>query len=149
MNDKQLALAKAIAKYEAQGYIVRTEEVSLNKIKGIYEVRGYQVIAIKGIYEVRESYNKNGQKKYIHNYKNNKYHGKAEGWFEDGQNHYISNFKNGKLDGEQKRWYTNRQLWHICNYKDGKIDGLLFEWNKDGTPDPTELWENGKFIKNI
>jgi len=108
---RQQAMAKAKAKYEAQGCTVT--------------VGTYALTAIKGIYKIWEGYHNNGQKAYICNYKNGKQDGKQEGWYENGKKEYIYNFKDGKFHGEQLRW------------------------NEDGTEEPTELWENGEFVKYI
>ena len=108
---RQQAMAKAKAKYEAQGYSVTTGDHELAAIKGIYKI--------------------------------------CEGYYDNGQKACIRNFINGKWHGEYKSWHNNGQLLYTLNYKDGKIDGLQFEWNKDGTPKPTELWENGEFVKYI
>ena len=134
-NKTMQALANAKAEYEAQGYSVITTESA--------------VFATKGIYEAREMYYEDGSQRNISNYKNGKWHGEQERWYENGQKHYIANYTEGNLDGEQKMWFANGQQEFICNFKDGKQDGQQEGWNEDGTQRPSQLWENGKFIKYI
>jgi len=87
MTKLQLALAKAKAKYEAEGYNVFTTESA--------------VFATKGIYEVWERYHDNGQKACILNYKNGKVDGEQKRWYNNGQLWYTLNYKDGKQDGKQ------------------------------------------------
>ena len=140
---RQQAMAKAKAKYEAQGY-----SVEINKYEG-------RLIATKVSGEYKECevsmwYHNTTQLKSIRRYhKNLSLHGNSEGWYVNGYREYIENSINDKLDGEQKRWYNNGQQEYILNYKNGKMDGEQLSCNKDGTPKPTELWENGEFVKYI
>jgi antitoxin component YwqK of YwqJK toxin-antitoxin module len=39
----------------------------------------------------------------------------------NGQLRFVWNFKEGKMDGENIDYYENGQIEEICNYKDGKI----------------------------
>ena len=134
-NKTMQALANAKAEYEAQGYSVITTESA--------------VFATKGIYEAREMYYEDGSQRNISNYKNGNAHGVQKSFYDNGQKHYIANYTEGNLDGEQKMWFANGQQEFICNFKDGKQDGQQEGWNEDGTQRPSQLWENGVFIKNI
>ena len=101
-NKKIQALAKAITKYEAQGYTVTTGD--------------HELTAIKGIYKIWESYHDNGQKACILNFINDKLDGAQKRWYNNGQKAYICNYKNGKQDGKQEGWNedgteTAAELW--------------------------------------
>lgn len=66
-----------------------------------------------------EGWHKNGQKLYEHHYRDGKRHGKYEGWYPNGQKDYESHYRDDELHGPDVSWYADGQLEYECYFEDG------------------------------
>lgn len=96
------------------------------------------------LYEERDD---NGQLRERGNYKNGKFVGLRECWYEDGApQERIHHDENGEWDGIYESWYKNGQP-HICtNFKNGKYHGLFKLWNSNGQLKERSFYINGKEV---
>ena len=73
--------------------------------------------------------------------------GSMRSYYENGQLESDSNYKRGKLHDLVEHYYENSQLKFRGNYIEGQRDGL-FEWfDEEGNITETELYKNGKMVK--
>lgn len=95
---------------------------------------------------IGKCYNNNGQLNTRINYKNGKYHGLYERWYENGQLRGRINYENGKGHGLCEEWYEDGQLRYHINYKNGKYHGLYEEWDDNGKLINSVNYENGEIV---
>jgi len=65
------------------------------------------------------------------------YSGLIKRHFRNGQTKFIGNYKDGKKEGLWECYYKNGQLASKGNYIDGKLNGLIEFYNEDGQLDVT------------
>ena len=98
-------------------------------------------------------------------------HGVVRWWYPNGKRYAVKIFENGKLQGEYLEWWDNGNKYVEAKCRDGFLDGRRVEWNihgekmteelyKSGVLDgerlvyvdkilvKTEVWKNGKLMKN-
>ena len=75
----------------------------------------------------------NGNKRAKGNWKDGKYDGLVEVWYESGQKAVEGNWKDGKLNGLVVEWHENGQKLMEANYKDGEVTSGKY-WNSEGEP---------------
>ena len=76
-------------------------------------------------------YYKNGQKRSVTTYKDDKEDGLSTWWYENGQKNWEGTLKDGKLDGLYTIWYENGQKEIEGTYKDGELIEST-SWDGDG-----------------
>lgn len=74
----------------------------------------------------------NGQLNKQGNYKNGKFHGKWEGWYEDGTKSFEINHAEGLLDGAYITYYKNGNMKEKGVYKDNNKYGHWQYFDKGG-----------------
>jgi antitoxin component YwqK of YwqJK toxin-antitoxin module len=83
---------------------------------------------------------KNGQESCIENWKDGKLHGVRTTYYESGNKRDEENYKQGKLDGKKTIWYENGQKEIEAYFKGGSRYGVWTTWREDGTNEGETNW---------
>ena len=89
-------------------------------------------------------YNKKGIKIYEGYYKNGKPEGKGISYYENGNKEYEGYYKNGKPEGKGIQYYENGNKYYEGDYKNGKPEGKGIEYYKNGNKIYEGDYKNGK-----
>ena len=91
-------------------------------------------------------YNKKGEIIYKGNFKNDKYNGYGEYFYEDGK-YYIGEWENGEKNGKGILYYKNNKIQYEGNFINDKFNGLGKYYYENGNFYIGE-WDNGKKYDN-
>ncbi len=94
------------------------------------------------------NYYRNGQKKYIQNYKNGIEDGSFVDWTENGQKTNEMNYKEGVLDGDFLGWYPSGQIRKESYVNNSNLDGIVTLWQLNGDKWFQAVFKNGERIGN-
>lgn len=98
---------------------------------------------LNGLRNGKETVWKDGNKLYIHHYKNDKFDGEWIYWNKDGQMSVTENWKNGKLNGIRAIYYDNGNKKNEEHYKDGNLNGKKTLWYESGKLMAEAYFKNG------
>ena len=91
----------------------------------------------------KKTYYKNGNLKFIKNYKNNILEGRARAYYKNGHLKTVTSFRNGKLHGMTTGYYNSGKLKaEIPMYK-GKTDGFEKIFYESGQLQSITKYNNG------
>ena len=119
--------------------------------KQIYDSDGGEIEFIKnykdgkyhGLYE---RYYDNGKLFEKSTYKDGKWDGLKEVYWSSGQLNTKSNFKNGKQEGPYEKYYYSGKLFVKTNYKDGKQEGPYEKYYEDGKLEEKSTYKDGRIV---
>lgn len=99
---------------------------------------------------LREYFHKNGILGSRGHYINAKQDGLWEWWYENGNKQDEAALKQGFYIGQRKHWYENGNLKQVEGYyKADKQDSIWYWYDPTGTVKTVQLYENGKFVKEL
>lgn len=77
-------------------------------------------------------YYENGNKMMEQFFEYNKLQGSYKQWWRNGQPRYVFNYKDDEFDGSQKVFFENGKLREESNFSNGKREGLQRVWDDKG-----------------
>lgn len=84
----------------------------------------------------------NGNKKFDHNYMNNKKHGLFTNYYIDGTKESECTYFNNKINGSYISYYKNGNIRENYSYKNNKMNGLCLEYYKNGNLSESYNYKN-------
>ena len=115
--------------------------------KDAYEQINEKGDLVNGLQEgIWTNYYRNGQKKYIENYKNGLKDGTFIDWNENGQKTNEINYRDGIYHGDFLGWYPSGQIRLESYINNSKSDGVVTYWKLNGDKWFEAVFKNGERI---